>query len=282
MSITSYTLAKNNEDCIEKAFLSVAGVDEIVLVDTGSTDKTKEIASKFTDKIYDFPWVDDFSLARNFALSKCASDWILVLDSDFELEAGGVDKIKELISTTTVDVINLWFLGKTHKQPLLFKNSPKHYYKGSVHEYLSVVGQLEAEIYMKSGWSDYHKQDPDRDRRILQFALDKDPSLVRERFYYARDFYYRKEYYKAIIWCDKYLEVGTWLAEIAEAFYLKAMCLWQISRGEEARNSCLRAIGINANMKKAHLLMAEMSWEHNAICWKQFAEIANNKDVVFA
>lgn len=55
---------------------------EIVLVDTGSTDKTKELAYKYTNRIFDFAWINDFSAARNFSLSCASHDWILVLDCD--------------------------------------------------------------------------------------------------------------------------------------------------------------------------------------------------------
>ena len=55
---------------------------EIVVVDTGSTDNTRQKAGKYTDKIYDFEWIDDFSAARNFAVSKASNNWILILDCD--------------------------------------------------------------------------------------------------------------------------------------------------------------------------------------------------------
>lgn len=76
-------IVKNEEDnlknCLSKV---VAFVDEIIIVDTGSTDNTKAIVSEFTDRIYDFKWCNDFSKARNFSISKASMDWILVLDAD--------------------------------------------------------------------------------------------------------------------------------------------------------------------------------------------------------
>ena len=70
---------ENLKSCLSKV---VAFVDEIIIVDTGSNDNTKIIASEFTDKIYDFKWCNDFSKARNFSISKASKDWILVLDAD--------------------------------------------------------------------------------------------------------------------------------------------------------------------------------------------------------
>lgn len=67
------------EDCLKHLLRFEA---EIVFVDTGSTDRTREIAVKYTDKVYDFEWIDDFSAARNFAASKATNNWILSLDCD--------------------------------------------------------------------------------------------------------------------------------------------------------------------------------------------------------
>ena len=64
-------IVRDEEEVLERCLESIADcVDEIVIVDTGSVDRTKEIAQRFTDKIYDFQWVDDFSAARNFDFSK--------------------------------------------------------------------------------------------------------------------------------------------------------------------------------------------------------------------
>lgn len=80
-------IAKNEENHMDEFLSSIQKhfrtyPHEIVLVDTGSTDKTISIAQKYTDKIFPFTWVNDFSAARNFSLSCAANDWVLVLDCD--------------------------------------------------------------------------------------------------------------------------------------------------------------------------------------------------------
>jgi len=82
-------------------------VDEIIIVDTGSKDKTKEIAKEFTDKIYNFQWQDDFAAARNFSLEKAIHDWILVLDADEIIEKKDLKKIREIIKDTKYDAFYL-------------------------------------------------------------------------------------------------------------------------------------------------------------------------------
>lgn len=76
-------IAKNEEKDIEQCLRHLLSYEmEIVVVDTGSTDRTKELALKYTDKVYDFTWINDFSAARNFAASKARNNWILVVDCD--------------------------------------------------------------------------------------------------------------------------------------------------------------------------------------------------------
>jgi glycosyltransferase involved in cell wall biosynthesis len=76
-------IVKNEEQHLTRCLLSVKpAVDEMIVVDTGSTDSTKDIARAFGAKVFDFPWTNDFSEARNFSLSKAFGDWILVLDAD--------------------------------------------------------------------------------------------------------------------------------------------------------------------------------------------------------
>ncbi|MBK7632424.1 MAG: glycosyltransferase family 2 protein [Ignavibacteriales bacterium] len=80
-------IVKNEERHLARCLSSVKDVvDEIVIVDTGSTDNTIEIAESFNAKIFHFDWVNDFSAARNFALTKCIGNWILYLDADEENE----------------------------------------------------------------------------------------------------------------------------------------------------------------------------------------------------
>lgn len=85
---------KNEERYLAQCLSSVKDViDEIIIVDTGSTDKTLEIAKSFNAKIFNFDWINDFSAARNFALNKCSGDWILYLDADEELNPKSLDDL---------------------------------------------------------------------------------------------------------------------------------------------------------------------------------------------
>ena len=87
ITISLCMIVKNEEKILDRCLSTVVDlVDEVVIVDTGSTDATKEIAARYTDKIYDFRWIDDFSAARNFAFSKATMDYIYTADADEVLD----------------------------------------------------------------------------------------------------------------------------------------------------------------------------------------------------
>ena len=105
MSVLSLCMiVRNEEKYLSNCLNSVKDlVDEIVIVDTGSTDKTKEIAGKFTKKIFNFAWCDDFAKARNESLKHATGDWVLVLDADETISEEDLLKIREI--TNRKDVV---------------------------------------------------------------------------------------------------------------------------------------------------------------------------------
>ena len=91
-------IVKNEEQHLAKCLKSVKPVvDEMILVDTGSTDRTKEIAKVFGAKVYDYKWNDDFSNARNFSISKAFGKWILIMDADETISSLDYNKFKKII-----------------------------------------------------------------------------------------------------------------------------------------------------------------------------------------
>src|SRR3989344_1140212 len=103
-TISLCMIAKNEEKNIAECLNSVKDVaDEIIIVDTGSTDKTKKIAEKFNANIVGFKWADDFSAARNESLKHATKDWILVLDCDEVIAREDLPKIRELAKREDAD-----------------------------------------------------------------------------------------------------------------------------------------------------------------------------------
>lgn len=98
-------ITKNEEKYLEQCLNSVKNIiDEIVIVDTGSTDNTKNVAKKYKAKIFDFKWADDFSTARNESLKHATKDWILVMDADEIIEKKDLEKIKNSIENAEENV----------------------------------------------------------------------------------------------------------------------------------------------------------------------------------
>jgi tetratricopeptide (TPR) repeat protein len=97
-SVSLCMIVKNERDHLSRCSVKPF-VDEIIIVDTGSTDETKEIALVFGACVYDYVWSEDFSEARNFALSMAKGDWVLVLDADEVLSAADTEKFKQTLNS---------------------------------------------------------------------------------------------------------------------------------------------------------------------------------------
>lgn len=143
-------IVKNEERYLKECLESVSGVaDEIVIVDTGSSDDTKKIAEQFGAKIYDYEWNKDFSAARNFALSKSSGDWILYLDADERLNKNSIHEIKKLTSSKskTGYYCRILNVDEISKRPSVmsyvrfFANTTQIGFEGKVHE------QIENSLY---------------------------------------------------------------------------------------------------------------------------------------
>lgn len=209
-TISLCMIVKNEEDVLARCLTSVADlVDEIIIVDTGSTDGTKAIAAEFTDKIYDYQWIDDFSEARNYSFSLANCLYCMWLDADdvfLEADRLAFAQMKaELPSSTDVVMMkyNTGFDAKgnvtfAYYRERIIKNHLGMRWKGAVHEVIETLGTVEysqcAVTHQK-----LHPSDPDRNLRIFEKLLDQGISLdPRQQFYYGRELYYHKRFEDAI------------------------------------------------------------------------------------
>jgi len=123
--------------------------DEIVVVDTGSVDNTVEIAKKYTDKVYFFKWIDDFSAARNFSFSKCTRDYILWVDSDDYILPEDIQKVKDLdLSDKEIVICNYEYAHDEFNKSIstvprerIVKRSLGLLWEGLIHEVLPLLGR---------------------------------------------------------------------------------------------------------------------------------------------
>jgi tetratricopeptide (TPR) repeat protein len=114
----------------------------------------------------------------------------------------------------------------------------------------------------------------------MEYSVIKDNDS-RSRFYLGRQYFYSREYDKAIRLLDEYLADATWLPEIAHARLYKAQAYWYSNRGDQARVECMEAIKLNPDFKEALNLMSEMLYEPWKSKWKFIADNARNKDILF-
>ncbi|HEY1716973.1 MAG TPA: glycosyltransferase [Verrucomicrobiae bacterium] len=140
-SLSVCLIVKNEEKFLAQCLKSVRAVaQQIIVVDTGSTDRTLEIAKEFGAEIYSHAWNDDFSAARNAALEHATGDWILILDADEELPEADHEKLRADMKNPDVIAYRLPLVNRGQEAegksfvPRLFRNAPGVYYFGRIHE----------------------------------------------------------------------------------------------------------------------------------------------------
>lgn len=237
ITISLCMIVKNEEDILERCLSCVKDlVDEIIIVDTGSSDKTKRIAEKYTKKLYDFQWIDDFSAARNYAFSKASMEYCMWLDADDILEEKdrlGFLALKQTLSSDTDIVMMPYYTAFDENdnptfwyyRERLIRNNPKYVWKGAVHEAIAPNGRIEYAAAAVSH-KKLHAKDPDRNLNIYKKMIADGRILnARELYYYARELYYHKLYREAIEVFYKFLDHDeAWIENKIEACTIMARC----------------------------------------------------------
>ena len=179
ISISLCMIVKNEEETLERCLNCVKDIaDEIIIVDTGSTDKTKEIAYNFTDKVYDFKWCDDFSKARNFSFSKATKEYIMWLDADDIILEKDITKLKYLKENldNSIDIVMLKYdlnldtngiPALSYYRERLLKREKNYIWKSPIHEVIELKGNI-----LKKDISITHKKEklyePKRNLKIFE------------------------------------------------------------------------------------------------------------------
>ena len=137
-------IVRDEAEVLGRCLQSVADlVDEIIIADTGSVDETKAIAAQFEAKIYDFPWCDDFSAARNFTVQQAVGDYWMWLDADDVIEGENRARLKQILQNPDADLVYLPYVlsfdsaGKPDlisKRERIFRRSKGYRFEGAVHE----------------------------------------------------------------------------------------------------------------------------------------------------
>lgn len=209
-------IVKDEEATLEKCLESVKSfVDEIIVVDTGSRDKTREIALGFTDKVFDFPWCNNFAKARNFSIAQASNDWILVLDADEETVSFHKENLQKIVGKDDKvigrikrkNIFNDGFDDTIYNERVnRFFNKKYFKYEGIIHEQIISISNDKlntVNIPIEVNHVGYTKEVMDRTRKLhrnitlLEKALEgnKEDSYI--LYQLGKSYYMKKDYDKA-------------------------------------------------------------------------------------
>jgi len=191
LQISLCMIVKDEEaflDASLKSSISLLCFDDIVIVDTGSTDKTKEIAHDNGVTVFSFDWCSDFSAARNFAASKAVNDWILMLDADETVLEADLSDLSSFISSANENSVGS-IKVVAHPDSLSSNisrlyNRKHHIWNGKIHEQLVPTGENKNEIVtvpitvIHYGYSPEVKKDKrkfERNLYMLENSLVENP-----------------------------------------------------------------------------------------------------------
>ena len=245
ITISLCMIVRDEENTIARCLDSVKGIpDEIVIVDTGSTDNTKEIVRQYTDRIYDFEWIDDFAAARNFAFSQATMDYILWLDADDVLTDVDRQKFLDLKKNLSpfIDSVNMPYLlafdefgavTYSFRRNRLVKRSMNFSWIGAVHEYINVSGQI-----LKSDICVTHKgasEVTQRNLRIFEKCQAKGTNFTpRDLYYYGNELFEHQLYHRAIEVYQKFLNSPGWVEDKLSACARLTDCFQKLGdKGKE-------------------------------------------------
>lgn len=230
-------IVKNEQAVLARCLGSVKDlVDEIVIVDTGSTDETIKIAKRYTNKVDFFAWRDDFSAARNYAFSLAAGDYLLWLDADDIVPATEAEKfpaLRALLERDAPDVVVCPYESGDlrYERERFLKRSARFVWEGRVHECIAMRGKI-----MRCGLTVLHlstgRKDLSRNLAIYRKWAREEPLSGRDLFYYGRELYYHGEYEEAEKQLTLMLKGAGWYVNKIEACKVLSDCILH-ERGAE-------------------------------------------------
>lgn len=218
ITISLCMIVKDEEDTLGRCLESVKDViDEFVIVDTGSTDRTKEIAQKYAGRVYNYKWINDFSAARNYSFSKATQEYIMWLDADDILLEEDAKKLTELKKTLDpgVDSVTMKYnvafdeygnATSSYRRNRLIKRERNFRWIGFVHEYVEVYGKIiNSDIAVTHRKIRYASSDRNLEiyRNKLAEGLEFTP---RDILYYANELYDHQLYEEALKYYDEFLD----------------------------------------------------------------------------
>lgn len=248
-------IARNEEKNIERCLQSIQHFDcEVIVVDTGSTDCTKEIASKYGAKVLDFEWIDDFSAARNFSIFHASYDWILVLDCDEWVEESSPEEFMSYARQYPA------YIGRLKRKNLTpsrdrqgvytdmverFFNRRYYHYESPIHEQVTPLTSIRPYLFdipltvLHSGYVGTEEDQANkriRNMALLQKELEKHPDDPYYYFQMGQEYFCMDNYETAAEYYSKVLsfDLSPTLEYLRLTVQAYGTCLLHLGKIEEA------------------------------------------------
>lgn len=258
-------IVKNEEHNLAQCLNIVKDVvDEIIIVDTGSTDRSVEIAKSFGAKLFHHPWEGSFSKARNYSLKYATSEWILILDADEEMNKTDIPKLKEIASNNNYTAVSFLIKNKFKdstqecyaKMIRLFKNFNGTYYEGTVHNRLRHTGKcLDSSLsVIHHGYNLSEEKMEEKFLRttiLLKDQIKQEPHNPVPHRYLGISYLDQGMYDEAVSESKRALELaennGFNIKDFLVSYYVISAAYFEKGELKESETYALRAMGIDEN-----------------------------------
>jgi tetratricopeptide (TPR) repeat protein len=250
-------------------------VDEIIIVDTGSTDRTIEIAERYNAKVYHHAWENSFSKARNYSLKYATCDWIIWLDADEEVDKEDAHKLKEVIKDNTVDVIHIPVFNKpvggknssVSNLEKIFRNHIGIYFEGIVHNCLKYSGPSK-NVNIRQYHYGYHDGEELMEKKfkrtstLLKEQIKNDPENPVPHHYLAISYLDRQRHEECIeeaLEAIRLFELQNSNLELRLlAYYTASVAFYRTQDLTNAEKYALKAIGFHHDYLDAHCILSSI------------------------
>lgn len=312
VSVTAALIVKNESghigDCLSRI---VNAVDEIIIVDTGSTDKTIEIASKYPKvKIINFEWSDDFAAARNAAFPYITSDWVIWIDADeylYEEDAASIKEVAGIFQDITAPVLirigimcqnddgsingkysvsrmfrmkdKFKFFGRIHEQVVL---NEKNIYENEDIFSLSVLIRLLHHGYKSVELQNKNKLE--RNIKLLRKMVDENPNDPAWLFFYGRELYNSERFDESLeilSQCEKLSSQYLGFGRLLEVYVMVAKIYINRNDYHSAEDVCKKALKKRDDFPDILYLLAVINVEKGTRIMESAKECVRQSKVSF-
>ena len=274
-TISLCMIVKNEEENLPRCLYSIKDyVDEIIIVDTGSTDRTVEIANDFGAKVFIHPWEGNFSKARNYSLKYATCDWILILDADHELEKADAHKLSETIKDKEANYV-FFRVYDTYKESknlavydfgLLFRNHIGFHYSGIVHNALittdAIIKKSNIRIYHHGYNLSEEKMDEkfERTSTLLKKQIETDSHNPVPHMYLGISYMDRRMYESAIKHSKRAISLsednGSNKIDFLVSYYIVSAAYFELNEFKESEIYALKSVEMDNSYLDGYCLLA--------------------------